>query len=49
MIRIGVLELGVTCALIALAVVIPLLIARGYAGLSKRLKQLEDRMEKKDE
>jgi hypothetical protein len=48
MIRIGVLELGITCGLVALAIVIPLLITRGYARLNKRLKNMEDRLKNKD-
>lgn len=47
MFRIGILELGLTCALIALAIVIPLIITRGYARLNRRLKGLEDRLSKK--
>ena len=47
MFRIGVLELGLTCALVALAVVIPLIVTRGYARLNKRLKKIEDNLTKK--
>lgn len=47
MIRIGVMELGFTCALIALAIVIPLIITRGVARLSKRMKNIEDKISKK--
>ena len=47
MFRIGVLELGLTCALVALALVIPLIVTRGYARLNKRLKKIEDNLTKK--
>jgi hypothetical protein len=47
MFRIGVLELGLTCALIALAIFIPLIVTRGYARLNKRLKKIEDNLTKK--
>lgn len=45
--RISVLELGVTCGLIALVIVIPLIITRGYARLNKRLNKMEDKLSKK--
>lgn len=47
MFRIGVLELGLTCALVGLAIVIPLIVTRGYARLNKRLKKIEDTLTKK--
>lgn len=47
MFRIGVIELGITCGLIALAIVIPLLITRGYARLNKRMKNIEEKLAKK--
>jgi hypothetical protein len=47
MFRIGVLELGLTCALVALAIVIPLIVTRGYARLNKRLKSIENNLAKK--
>ncbi len=47
MFRIGVLELGITCGLIALAIVVPLLITRGYARLNKRMKNIEEKLAKK--
>lgn len=47
MFRIGVLELGVTCALVALAIVIPLIITRGYERINKRLNKIENNIAKK--
>ena len=47
MFRIGIIELGFTCALIALAFVIPVVVMRGYARLNERLKSLEDKVAKK--
>lgn len=48
MFRIGVLELGLTCALVALAIVIPWVVTRGYARLNKRLKNIENKVDKKE-
>ena len=47
MFRIGVLELGLACVLIALAIVIPLIVPRGYAKLNKRLKKIENKVDKR--
>ncbi len=47
MFRIGIIELGITCGLVALAIIIPLIITRGYARLSGRLKDIEDKIAKK--
>lgn len=47
MFRIGVLELGLTCALVALAVVIPLIVTRGYAKMNRRLKDIEGKLSRK--
>ncbi len=47
MFRIGILEAGITCAIIALAIIIPIVIARGYSHLNKRLKNIENKIEKK--
>lgn len=47
MFRIGIIELGITCGLIALAVLIPLIITRGYASLNRRLKDIESKISKK--
>jgi hypothetical protein len=47
MFRIGIVELGVTCGFILLAIVIPIIVTRGYAILSKRLKKIEDKIAKK--
>ncbi len=47
MFRIGILELGVTCGLIALAIFVPLIVWRGYMRLNKRLKDIEAKISKK--
>lgn len=47
MFRISIFELGITCAIMALAIVIPLIIGRGYSRLNKRLKNIENKIEKK--
>lgn len=46
MFRIGIVELGITCGLIALAIIVPLIVTRGYAALNRRLKNLEDKFKK---
>ncbi len=46
MFRIGVLELTLTCGLILLAIGIPLMFARFYARLDKRLKDIEKKIDK---
>jgi hypothetical protein len=43
MFRIGLLEAGITCAIVALAIIIPLMIGR----LNTRLKDIENKLEKK--
>jgi hypothetical protein len=47
MFRIGILEFGLTCALVALAILIPLIVTRGYHRLNRRLKSIEGKLEKK--
>lgn len=46
MFRIGIIELGITCGLIALAVIVPIIITRGYAAINRRIRQLEDKLKK---
>lgn len=48
MIHISVIELGVTCGLVALVFIIPVIVKRSYANFNKRLKKIETRMDKKD-
>ncbi len=45
--RIGIYELGFTCALVSLAIILPIIITRGYARLNQRLKDMEDKLSKK--
>lgn len=47
MFHIGILETAVTCALVALAIIIPLIVTRGYVRLNKRLRNIEKKLEKK--
>lgn len=47
MFRIGIIELGITCGLIALAILIPIIVTRGYANLNRRLKDIESKISKK--
>ena len=47
MFRIGILEAGLTCALVALAIVVPLIVVRGFTRLNKRLKDIENEVGKK--
>lgn len=48
MFRIGIVELAVTCVIVVLALIIPAIVARGYARLDKRLKDIERKLEKKE-
>jgi hypothetical protein len=48
MFRIGVLEMGLTCGLILLILVVPVMVSRSYARLDKRLKNIEKKIDKKD-
>lgn len=47
MFRISFLETGIVCAIVALVIIIPVVIARGYSRLNKRLRDIEDKIEKK--
>ncbi len=47
MFRIGILEAGITCAIVALAIIIPVIVSRSYSHLNKRLKNIESKIEKK--
>lgn len=47
MLRISLLELGVVCGLIALTIIIPIVIKRGYARINKRLEKIEEEVSKK--
>jgi hypothetical protein len=47
MFRIGILEMVVTCAIIALSIVIPVIVIRGYAMLNKRIQDLERKIDEK--
>jgi hypothetical protein len=47
MFRIGVVELGLTCGLVLLILVIPWMVARFYVRLDKRLKNIENKIDKK--
>lgn len=49
MFRISTLELALTCGLIILVFFIPVIISRGYAQLSKRLNNIEKKIDKKKE
>jgi hypothetical protein len=47
MFRIGIVELGITCALFSLAIIVPLMVKSAYASLNKRMKDIEDKISKK--
>jgi len=47
MFYISTLELTLTCALIALLFVLPVIVKRTYARIDKRLKDVEKKLEKK--
>jgi hypothetical protein len=43
MFRIGLIEAGITCALLALVLIVPLIISR----VNQRLKNIENKLDKK--
>lgn len=47
MFRIGILETVIACSFVALVIIIPLIVNRGYSRLNKRLKDIENKIEKK--
>ncbi len=47
MFHVSVLELTLTCGLILLVLVIPIMIKRFYARVDKRLKNIEKKIDKK--
>jgi hypothetical protein len=47
MFRIGIFELALTCVMILLVLTIPFVVARFYARLDKRLKNIEKKIDKK--
>ncbi len=47
MFRISFLETGIVCAIVALVIIIPGVIARGSARINSRLKDIENKIEKK--
>jgi len=49
MFRISSLELALTCGLIILIFIVPMLISRGYAQINRRLHQIEKKLNKKKE
>ncbi|MBI5943342.1 MAG: hypothetical protein HY864_03160 [Chloroflexi bacterium] len=49
MVRISVMELGLTCGLLFLVIVIPLMVSRYHAQMNRRLKDIENRLKKKKE
>ena len=47
MFRIGIFELVFSCGLIFLVLVIPVIVARYYARVDQRLKNIEKKLDKK--
>jgi hypothetical protein len=48
MFRIGIFELALSCGLIFLVIIIPIIVARYYARVDKRLKNIENKLDKKN-
>ena len=48
MFRIGVFELGLTCGLVLLLLIVPIIVARYSRQIDARLKRIEKRLDKKD-
>ncbi len=49
MFRIGIFELAFSCGLIFLVLVIPIIVARYHARMDQRLKNIENKLNKKKE
>ncbi len=47
MFHIGVVELGLTCSILFLVLVVPVIVSRSYTRLDKRLKNIEKKIDKK--
>jgi len=47
MFRIGIFEMVISCGLIFLVLVIPVIVARYYARMEKRLKNIQKKIDKK--
>jgi hypothetical protein len=47
MFRISFVEMSLTCGIFFLVIVIPLLVARYYARIDRRLKDIEKKLDKK--
>ena len=47
MFRIGVVELALTCGLLLLVLVIPVMVTRFYTRLDQRLKNIEKKIDQK--
>jgi len=47
MFRIGVFELGITCGVFLLLMIVPWIISRGYSKINKRLDDIEKKIKKK--
>ena len=47
MFRIGVFELGLTCGLLFIVIIIPIIVARYHARVDERLKNIENKLDKK--
>ena len=48
MFRIGVVELILACGLLLLVLIIPLIISKSYTRMDKRLKNIENKIDKKE-
>jgi len=47
MFRIGIFELALTCGLVVLVIVIPLIVARYSSQMDRRLKNIEKQLDQK--
>lgn len=48
MFRIGIVELALTCVIILLAFIVPVIVTRFSKRIDARLKHIEERLDKKD-
>ena len=47
MFRIGIFELALTCGLVLLLIIVPLIVARYSSRINRRLKNIEKRLDEK--
>ena len=49
MFRIGIFELGLTCGLLFIIILVPIIVTRYHARMDQRLKNIENKIDKQKE